>query len=235
MIRLENITCAPRHGAKSEAVLDDVSVTLPTDRRFIILGHAGSGKSTLINLLAAAISPEQGYVTRSVRVSYPVGFRGGLTPGLSPKQNIEYACDIYDANYDEVLDFIARVTGFSSELEKPFALLSTNARMKLGFALSYALPFDTYLIDGAFAGGDHKFRARCLQMLEARLATGGMIMATSQPRVAAMLGDSGAILHRGKLFVYNDMQTALAKYAELGPDRKEKSETEDDAQIEEDF
>lgn len=235
MIRLENITCSHRTGAKSTLVLDDVSVTLPTDRRFVVLGHSGSGKSTLIRLLSSSMIPDHGFVTRSVRVSYPVGFRGGLTPSLSPKQNIEYACDIYDADYEEVLDFVARVTGFSKELDKPFSGLSTTSRIKFAFALSYAMPFDTYLIDGAFAGGDRNFRGRCLQMLEARLAKGGMIMATSQPRVAAMLGDSGAVLYGGKLYVYNDIKIALARFAELGPDPVARGEIEIDGDLDDEL
>lgn len=215
MIRLDNVTCTRSVGKGSVAVLDDISASLPTNRRLLILGHSGSGKSTLMRLLSGALVPNSGTVTRTVRVSYPVGFQSGFEPTLSARQNIEFACHVYDADYIEVLTFVAQVAGITADLDKPLASLSRMAKIKLGYTLSYALPFDTYLIDGNTGAGDREFRERCLQMLESRSRSSGIIMTTSEARLARRLGDSGAILFNGKLYVYDDMQTALHIYESL--------------------
>ena len=52
LIRLENITHAYATGASSQAVLYDVSFSVPTGQSCAIVGASGSGKSTLLNLLA---------------------------------------------------------------------------------------------------------------------------------------------------------------------------------------
>jgi ABC-2 type transport system ATP-binding protein len=41
--------------------LKEVSVNIPTNKVFALLGHNGAGKSTLLNILSGAINPTYGF------------------------------------------------------------------------------------------------------------------------------------------------------------------------------
>jgi capsular polysaccharide transport system ATP-binding protein len=43
-----------------------------------ILAPNGTGKSTLINMMAGLEKPDEGQITRTCRVSFPLGFMGGV-------------------------------------------------------------------------------------------------------------------------------------------------------------
>ena len=62
LIRLENITHAYATGASSQAVLYDVSFSVPTGQSCAIGGASGSGKSTLLNLIGLLDEPTSGRV-----------------------------------------------------------------------------------------------------------------------------------------------------------------------------
>ena len=62
LIRLENITHAYATGASSQAVLYDVSFSVPTGQSCAIVGASGSGKSTLLNLNGLLDEPTSGRV-----------------------------------------------------------------------------------------------------------------------------------------------------------------------------
>ena len=61
-IRLENIKHAYATGASSQAVLYDVSFSVPTGQSCAIVGASGSGKSTLLNLIGLLDEPTSGRV-----------------------------------------------------------------------------------------------------------------------------------------------------------------------------
>ncbi|AUG99317.1 ABC transporter ATP-binding protein [Prodigiosinella confusarubida] len=62
LIRLENITHAYTTGASNQAVLHDVSFSVPAGQSCAIVGASGSGKSTLLNLIGLLDEPTSGRV-----------------------------------------------------------------------------------------------------------------------------------------------------------------------------
>jgi capsular polysaccharide transport system ATP-binding protein len=64
-------------------VLDDATVEFAAGYNFGILGANGTGKSTLIRLLAGSEMPDRGTIRRQVRVSFPLGYDGTFHPALS--------------------------------------------------------------------------------------------------------------------------------------------------------
>lgn len=215
MIYLDGVTCLRQIGKNCVVVLDQVSAELPTNRRFVILGLPGAGKTTLLQLISGELAPNAGEIRRSARVSFPVGFQGGFDQKLTVAQNIEYVCNLYEVDVGEVSDFVGKVLELDGGLKRPLRGLTRQQRAKFGFALSYGMPFDTYLIDGQIGSGDQAFRERCLQMLTVRAERSGLIIATSVPTMARRLGDCGAILFNGKLYVYADLASALAEFEAL--------------------
>lgn len=63
MIKVENIGCTYQKGTPLERVaLKDVNVTIEDGTLTALIGHTGSGKSTLIQLIAALLKPTEGRI-----------------------------------------------------------------------------------------------------------------------------------------------------------------------------
>ena len=201
MIRFENMTYAYFRG---KLVFDNVSIELPSHRRMAVLGGPESGKTTLIGLLAGVIDPGRGRIERLARLSFPAGYSRAFRATHAVRNNISFAACIYDADPDEVVDFIAGLLGLTDELDRPMRELPIPTRMAVAYALTYALPFDTYLFDNIIGPGDPATRDLWRQLYDARTATAGAIVATRQPRVAIAHCDCALVLRRNAAPVFFD-------------------------------
>lgn len=215
MIRLFDVAKFYHIAGMRRFVFDGLTIDLPTNRRLALFGLPGSGKSTLIRLLAGLEPPDEGTIERFARLSFPVGYLRAMKAKLSPRQNLTFASRIYGADVDEIMEFVERVTEFGDLMDEPLVRLPVRERQSFACALSYAIPFDTYLIDGIFAGGSPEFRIKCQAMLEARAATRGLIFATSQKTIALKICDCGAVLHDGQITLYDDVREAVNEYERL--------------------
>jgi capsular polysaccharide transport system ATP-binding protein len=72
----------PMNGGR-RVVLENATAAFLPGHNFGILGANGTGKSTLIRLLAGSEMPDRGTVRRYARVSFPLGFGGTFHGALS--------------------------------------------------------------------------------------------------------------------------------------------------------
>ena len=93
--------------------------------------------------------------------------------------------------------------------------MTSRERIHLSFALSYAIPFDTYLVDGIVGAGDDTFRERCSAMLDGRAEHGGFILATRHLRTAERHADCGCVLSNGRLEFFDSMADLGRRFAFL--------------------
>lgn len=215
MILFDNVSLSLSAGRIGVTVLDQASLRLPTDRHLVVLGQPGSGKTSLVRLLAGAILPDSGAIQRHARLSFPAGFSGGYKRDLSVRENIAHAAWLYGADGDEVVEFVARLAELGEALHMDFGELPPQLRLRLAYAVTYAIPFDTYLIDNRAAMGDPEFRARCEAVFEARTRDCGYILATSNARYARRMAQSVAVLHDGGLRLYDDADAGIRAFEAL--------------------
>jgi capsular polysaccharide transport system ATP-binding protein len=215
MIQLRNVTKTYKIGLERRTVIDNLTINLPTDRLLAIFALPSGGKTTLMHLLSGLLEPTDGEIERFAQVSFPVGYVKALKTRLSSWQNVTYAARVYGADVEEVGKFVARITQFGDLMNESLKKLSLQDRMAFAYTLSYAIPFDTYLIDSAYGAGTPDFRRKCLAMLEARSKTSGVILATSHRAIATRLCDMGGVLHRGKITLYEDIHEAAEIYERL--------------------
>ena len=213
MIILDDVSKSYRVLGSRVRIFDQLSAVLPTDRRLALLGEHGSGKSTLIRLLAGLEYPSSGQIERQAAVSFPLGYANGYSPGVSGRQNVIFMARSYGIDPLEMLAFVEEMTELNRILELPFGDFPQDSRVRFLYALSYAVPFDVYLIDQNPIIGSTEFAARCARMLEARMAESGLIYTTRDPRVARRYCDMGGILRDGQIDLYDDLEEAIAIYS----------------------
>ena len=212
MIELVNVS---KHYATNRGVhrvLNDVSLTIPTDQSIGILGRNGAGKSTLLRLVAGIESPDRGEVIRHVRVSWPIGFGGGFHSNLTGEENLRFVSRIYGADPLEVGAYVREFAELDEYFEMPLRTYSNGMRARLAFGLSMAIDFQVYLIDEVIAVGDKPFQEKCRATLEARRDRSSVIIVSHNMQTIRQFSDRCAVLIDGKLALFESIDEAARVY-----------------------
>src|SRR4051812_30962794 len=96
------------NGPRRRAVLADVSLRIPSNRRIAVLSPSAKDKRIFMKLLAGIEFPTSGTIVRNARVSFPVGKIGGFSRDLSVRGNVAHVARLYGADVDEVVDFVKK-------------------------------------------------------------------------------------------------------------------------------
>lgn len=212
MIRLENIKKSYKTPKGNSTVLNRVSMTFESGVNFGVLGLNGAGKSTLLRIIGGAEQPDSGMITRTKRVSWPIGFAGSFHGSLTGKENLRFTSRIYGADIRRVANFVQDFTELGDYLDMPFRTYSAGMKAKLAFSLSMAIGFDYYLIDEAFSVGDVTFRKRAEKLFEERKRHATVIVVSHNIQTIRKHCDNAVVLVNGKLKMFPRIQGAVNFY-----------------------
>jgi ABC-type polysaccharide/polyol phosphate transport system ATPase subunit len=147
------------------AAVQDVSFTLPAGRTLGVIGRNGSGKSTMLKLVAGITKPTSGTVTVNGRISALIELGAGFHPEISGRENVFINGIMLGLSkreiarrFDEIVDF-AELREF---IDAPVKTYSSGMYMRLGFAVAIHVDPDVLLVDEVLAVGDEGFTHKCL-------------------------------------------------------------------------
>jgi capsular polysaccharide transport system ATP-binding protein len=215
MIALVEVSKRYRARGEWREVLRGVSAVFPSGRNIGVLGRNGAGKSTLMRLLAGAERPDSGEIRRDVRVSWPLGFSGGLQGSLSGRDNARFVARIYRADVEAVEEYVADFAELGPYFDMPVSTYSAGMRARLALGLSFAVDFDIYLVDELPGVGDARFARRYETELTTRKTRSNFIIVSHNPAVVRAQCDMAAVLHNGTLAMFDDVAAAMRLYMEL--------------------
>jgi len=180
-----------------------------------LLGRNGAGKSTLIKLIGGVEMPTSGKISRTMSVSWPLGFSGGFQGSLTGYDNARFIARIYRRDYKDIRDFVEDFTEMGKQLKTPVKTYSSGMRARLAFALSLAIEFDCYLIDEIILVGDQNFQRKCqVEMFEKRQDR-AMLIASHSPDFMKEFCSKAVIIDKGFVSIHDDINFAIEKYSML--------------------
>ena len=212
MIELRNICKSYRTGSGRKVVLDRTSVVFPTGARVGILGLNGAGKSTLLRIIGGIEPPDRGRVLKDIRLSWPIGFSGGLHPDMTGRQNARFIARLYAASPDEIERSAEEFAELDTYYDMPVRTFSSGMRARLGFAIGLAAQFDCYLVDEVIAVGDKRFNEKYRKAFQERLRNASVILVSHNAKTIRTQCDMGAVLENGNLTMYDSVDQALKVY-----------------------
>lgn len=213
MLAFENVSKSFWTGTQRKVILDKVSFRVDLGNSLGILAPNGTGKTTLINMMAGLEKPDEGEIRRTCNVSFPLGFMGGVVAKVSALENARYIARLYSLDPDYVESFCRWLCNLGEYFEQPLGTYSQGMRARFTFALMLALDFDIYLIDeGMPSTTDADFNRKAGEILQERLRTTTIIIVSHQPKTLEKFAKSAAVLVGGQLHMFDTLEEAKQLY-----------------------
>jgi len=145
--------------------LKGVTFDVARGRTFGIVGRNGSGKSTMLKLIAGIGKPTAGTVRVDGRVSALIELGAGFHPEISGRENVYINGLMLGLSRRDIakrFDEIVRFAELEEFIDAPVKTYSSGMYMRLGFAVAINVDPDVLLVDEVLAVGDEAFTHRCL-------------------------------------------------------------------------
>ena len=198
-------------------LLSGVSLYLSAGERVGLIGVNGTGKSTLLKILAGVEEPDSGRVTRdpNVQISYlpqvPV-----MDDNLTVLEQVfaGHPAEFRALNEYEAKSILSRLG--ISDFDQKIGALSGGQRKRVALATVFVHPADVLILDEP----TNHLDAEMVAWLEQKLArfTGGLVMVTHDRYFLENVVTRIAELSRGELFLY---EANYSKYLALKAQRLE--------------
>ena len=158
-----------------------VSLTVRQGESVGLVGHNGSGKSTMLRSVAGLLPPTDGEV---LSTSQPVllGVGAALESGLTGRRNVELGCLALGMTKEEALSRVDQIADFADLgdfIDLPLKTYSSGMRARLHFAIATAIEPEILLIDEALSVGDESFRKKSKARIQDLLDDAGTVFLVS--------------------------------------------------------
>jgi len=174
-------------------LFSNVSFTLPPGGFMQLTGPNGSGKTSLLRIIAGLMQPESGEIrwqgakTSTLAEEYSrsityIGHRNGVKEELNSIENLRVASGIAGAEitHEDARDALARV-GLAGRENLPARFLSEGQRRRSALARLITCGTKLWLLDEVLASLDHAAGKIIESVISQHLNQGGMaIVATHQ-------------------------------------------------------
>ncbi len=154
---------------KEFRALDDVSFTVRKGDVFGILGTNGSGKSTVLKVIAGVLEPSKGTCTVNGNIAPLIELGAGFDMELTARENIYlngallgYSRKFIDEHFDEIVSF-AEIEKF---LDMPMKNYSSGMVARIAFAIATVIIPDILIVDEVLSVGDFMFQQKCEQRIQ---------------------------------------------------------------------
>ena len=198
-----------------------------------VIGRNGSGKSTMLKMLAGVTAPSEGAVVVRGRIAPLVSVGVGFHPELTGRENV-YVNGIIlgmtrreiDERFDAILDF-AEIQDF---IDTPVKFYSSGMFVRLGFSVAIHADPSVLLVDEVLAVGDFAFQLKCFdRMMEIRESGVTVVVVSHNLNAVRKMCDRTILLHAGEQRFDGDTAEAIGLFhALLGEQR----ELDDDPGVE---
>ena len=196
--------------------LDNVSFDIRKGETFGIIGKNGSGKSTILSLMAGVIREDRGEVKTYGKISSLLELGAGFHPDLSGMENITLNGILMGNTRVEVLEKIGRIVEFSELgdfIYQPLRTYSSGMQVRLGFSVAVHIDPEVLLIDEALAVGDLSFQDKCMRKMQEFKESGATIVIVSHDLASiAKLCDRALWIDSGSIAMIGEPKEVIMKY-----------------------
>jgi len=190
--RAEQLSC--RRGDR--LIFQGLDFSMPPGGALLLLGRNGSGKSSLLRLLAGLLKPASGQLfwgdqalasereAHAGRLHY-LGHQDAVKPVLTVEENLLFWARLHDpATPPERISLALDTFNLKLLAQTPGKLLSAGQTRRLALARLLAARAPLWLLDEPSVGLDHDSLGRLEQALAEHRAAGGLVALSTHAEIA---------------------------------------------------
>jgi teichoic acid transport system ATP-binding protein len=183
-----------------------------------IIGRNGSGKSTVLQLVAGVLAPTTGEVTVRGKVNALLELGAGFNPEFTGRENVQMSAAIQGFEPVELESIVARIADFADIgdfFDQPMKTYSSGMYVRVAFAAAVVMRPDILVVDEALAVGDIFFQQKCMRYMRDELAGVTKLIVTHDMGSIASLCDRCLVMHRGEMLFDGEPAAAIEFYTKL--------------------
>jgi ABC-2 type transport system ATP-binding protein len=205
--------------------ISDLNLEVARGETVGVIGRNGSGKSTMLRMVAGVTAPTSGRTEINGRVAPLISVGVGFHPELTGRENVYVNGTILGLSRDQIDDRFDEIVGFAEIapfIDTPVKFYSSGMFVRLGFSVAVAAQPDVLIIDEVLAVGDIAFQGKCFDRMEEMRQGGATVLVVSHNLNAIIrLCERTLVLDRGMTRFVGDTHDAVELYhrilAEDGP------------------
>ena len=185
--RLKEILLPGKSIAQEFWALRDINLEIPKGETLGIIGQNGSGKSTMLQIIAKTLTPTTGEVQVNGRVSALLELGSGFNPEFTGRQNVFFNGRLLGLSHEEIenkFDEIAAFADIGDFIDQPVKTYSSGMFVRLAFAVAVSVNPDILIVDEALAVGDIYFQQRCFDRIKTLRDLGTTLLFVSHDSMA---------------------------------------------------
>ena len=209
--------------------LRNISLQIPKGVTLGILGQNGSGKTTILQLLAGIMNPSSGEIRVNGRVSTILELGAGFNPDFTGRENAFLSgiiLGLHPAEIREKMFEIAEFSEIGEFIDQPVKTYSSGMYVRLAFAVAVTLDPDILLIDEVLAVGDAYFQHKCTRKIREFQEQGKtMVYVTHDIESVSNICHQAIILDYSKILAQGKPGDITSQYLALIDDREQEHAT----------
>ena len=215
------------------AALSNVTVSVPRGQTLGVIGRNGSGKSTMLKLVAGISKPTSGTVAVNGRISALIELGAGFHPEISGRENVFINGIMLGLSKREVTERFDEIVEFAEMkefIDAPVKTYSSGMYMRLGFAVAIHVDPDVLLVDEVLAVGDEGFTHKCLdKFAEFKRRGKTILLVTHSLGMVERFCDEALWLDAGRITGSGDPKRIVGAYITAVERREERELAAGDA------
>jgi ABC-type polysaccharide/polyol phosphate transport system ATPase subunit len=184
-----------------------------------IIGRNGSGKSTILKLVAGVYAPTSGRVEVNGSIAPLIELGAGFHHELTGRENILLNGLLLGLSKRQVQEREAKIIEFAELgefIDSPIKQYSSGMYMRLAFSVATEVDPDILIVDEILGVGDGGFREKCFERIRQFRNSGKTILMVSHDMGTMSSFCSRLLLiHHGKIVEHGEPSRVVARYEEL--------------------
>lgn len=197
-------------------VLDNVDFKVNKGEMLGIIGYNGSGKSTILKLIAKIYSPDRGTIKSTGKIIPLLELGAGFNPEFTARENIILYGLFLGFTKKEIKSRIEKIIKFAeleNFLDTKIKNFSTGMYARLAFSVSLEVDPDILLVDEVLSVGDIQFQEKSFKEFIKFKKKGKTIIFVSHSSEATIqYCDKVLWVHEGKIQEYGVPKLVLESY-----------------------
>lgn len=206
---------------KAFRALDHISFTIRKGEAFGLVGTNGSGKSTMLKIIAGVLEASEGSCTVTGSIAPLIELGAGFDMDLTARENIYLNGALlgYRKEFiDEHLDDIIRFAELEDFMDMPLKNYSSGMVARIAFAIATVTEPDILIVDETLSVGDFLFQQKCQRRIQELIGSGNVTVLLVSHSIELVEGmcDRVCWIEKGVQRMIGPTDEVCAAYRDLG-------------------